>query len=204
MRKLYNGKGRRIHPTPPAPVSAQAMLPAAVMALAAALTAEEQEVLSYLLSCGGGGYRGRRRHAAHVPELGCACFTCYKSFWARWDASPNRHVIHQIIDAVEEGIQEKERRHEVRGGRRRRRRRSRSSAAGAEAEAEAEAEEERKVLSMMDGGHVADDDDDGGDDDDYDDDDDDDDDCCMDEDGDKSTVRKLVSFIGERVWGVWK
>jgi hypothetical protein len=35
--------------------------------------------------------------------MGCGCCGCYKSFWARWDASPNRHLIHRIIDAVEEG-----------------------------------------------------------------------------------------------------
>ncbi|KAI5014242.1 hypothetical protein ZWY2020_055632 [Hordeum vulgare] len=36
--------------------------------------------------------------------MGCGCFCCYKSFWTRWDASPNRHRIHTIIDTVEEGI----------------------------------------------------------------------------------------------------
>lgn len=109
MKKLYQpGKGRRVHPAPvPAgDVALAALLPAAVMALAAALTAEEQEVLAYLLSgsCIGGARRSsRRQHGPHPPEMGCGCFGCYKSFWARWDASPNRHLIHRIIDAVEEG-----------------------------------------------------------------------------------------------------
>ncbi|RRT83911.1 hypothetical protein B296_00000077 [Ensete ventricosum] len=90
------------------------------MALAAALTAEDQEVLAYLLSGGGGRWREQRRRRAHPPELECGCFGCYKSFWARWDASPNRHVIHRIIDAVEESLEAREC-DRGEGGRRRRR-----------------------------------------------------------------------------------
>uniref|UniRef100_A0A0E0DJW3 Uncharacterized protein n=1 Tax=Oryza meridionalis TaxID=40149 RepID=A0A0E0DJW3_9ORYZ len=102
------GKGRRVHPAPAPQAPADAavaavVLPAAVLALASALTAEEQEVLAYLLSGGGAAGGRRRRRGAHPPEMGCGCFGCYKSFWARWDASPNRHLIHRIIDAVEEG-----------------------------------------------------------------------------------------------------
>ncbi|XP_020242714.1 uncharacterized protein LOC109820929 [Asparagus officinalis] len=44
----------------------------------------------------------------HAPNIGCSCFGCYKSFWARWDASPNRHVIHLILDAFEETLESKE------------------------------------------------------------------------------------------------
>ncbi|XP_074571822.1 uncharacterized protein LOC141828314 [Curcuma longa] len=113
MKKLGDGKGRKVHPAP-APQDQLAALPAAVLALAAALTSEDQEVLAYLLSGGGRAWRERRR--AHPPELGCACFGCYKSFWARWDASPNRHVIHRIIDAVEEGLESKDQRGGVGGG----------------------------------------------------------------------------------------
>nr|AEV41110.1 hypothetical protein [Oryza officinalis] len=58
MKKLYQGKGRRVHPAPAPQAQADAAaaavaLPAAVLALASALTAEEQEVLAYLLSGGG-------------------------------------------------------------------------------------------------------------------------------------------------------
>jgi hypothetical protein len=31
-----------------------------------------------------------RRRGPHPSEMGCGCFGCYKSFWERWDASPNR------------------------------------------------------------------------------------------------------------------
>lgn len=205
MKKLYQGKGRRVHPAP----AAGAALPVAVLALASALTAEEQEVLAYLLSCGGAAARPRRR-GAHPPEMGCACFGCYKSFWARWDASPNRHLIHRIIDAVEEG-----------GGNggppsrpSRRRRRGRRAAdedaaedrAGVDHRPDAgsyrhdeyegdgdEEEEEAGSSSSMDG--------------------DEDDASVATSEGDcsgggegsaeKSTVGRLVRFIGEKVWGPW-
>ncbi|WOL13595.1 hypothetical protein Cni_G22365 [Canna indica] len=220
MKSLGNGKGRRVHPAPPPvamPRDHLATLPAAIMALAAALTAEEQEVLAYLLSVGGGErWRERPRRRAHPPELGCRCFGCYKSFWARWDASPNRHVIHRIIDAVEESLESRER---DRGcGGRRRRRSGRGGRKGADFEVEvaaATAEEgnlgvEVKGFPMLDGGHLVDGDDD---DDDYDDDrsSNDHDDEHGDEEeeistgsnANKSSVRRFMSFIGERVWGVW-
>ncbi|CAL5014265.1 unnamed protein product [Urochloa decumbens] len=221
MKKLYQGKGRRVHPAP-ADAAAVVALPAAVLALASALTAEEQEVLAYLLSCGGAaGGRPRRRRGPHPPEMGCGCFGCYKSFWARWDASPNRHLIHRIIDAVEEG-----------GGgggggggpprrgasRRRRRGRRGSDAADHEDAGEVDAsvdhlhsgcdggrdhhgeyegdgdDEEEEVGSSMDGDEdaasVTSESD------------------CNSVDGcgggaEKSTVGRLVRFIGEKVWGPW-
>ncbi|KAG6502271.1 uncharacterized protein LOC121994555 [Zingiber officinale] len=66
-----------------------------VLALAIALSAEEQEVLAYLLSSGGEWPRQRE----HLPELGYRCFGCYKSFWARWDASPKRKGRHRVEGA---------------------------------------------------------------------------------------------------------
>lgn len=223
MKKLYQGgKGRRVHPAP-ADAAAAVALPAAVLALASALTAEEQEVLAYLLSCGGAaaGGRPRRRQGPHPPEMGCACFGCYKSFWARWDASPNRHLIHRIIDAVEEG-----------GGglgggppRRPPRRRRRGGRRGGDGDAADDdaAEtgpavdhlpgcdggagmgvgmdhhgEEEEGGSSMDGDGYGDGDDasvvsEG--------------DCSigdgLDGGAEKSTVGRLVRFIGEKVWGAW-
>ncbi|KAG2569612.1 uncharacterized protein LOC120683824 [Panicum virgatum] len=213
MKKLYQGKGRRVHPAP-----ADAALPAAVLALASALTAEEQEVLAYLLSCGGAaGGRPRRRRGPHPPEMGCGCFGCYKSFWARWDASPNRHLIHHIIDAVEEGGGGGGSGGPPRRGPSRRRRRGRrgSDAADYEDTGEVDAsadhhqhhpgcdggrdhhgeyegdgdDEEEEVASSMDG---------------------DEDDASVASEGDctggsaeKSTVGRLVRFIGEKVWGAW-
>ncbi|XP_042424927.1 uncharacterized protein LOC122012449 [Zingiber officinale] len=222
MKKLGNGKGRKVHPAP-AQQDHLAALPAAVMALAATLTPGEQEVLAYLLS-GGGRWREQRRRRPHPPELGCDCFGCYKSFWARWDASPNRHVIHRIIDAVEETLESKER---VRG--RRRRQRERKGCGFVAADGEESLELEAKLFPGADGGHLAGDNitdglgDEG----------------CVHGDGDdeeeegeeiegkqeveeerledeeeqdndennshesKSSMRRFMSFLGESVWGVW-
>ncbi|KAG6529762.1 uncharacterized protein LOC122040150 [Zingiber officinale] len=220
MKKLGKGQARRVHPAPlPNHLAA---LPAAVMALAAVLAPEEQEVLAYLLSSnggagGGGGERRREwspQRPTHLPELGCGCFGCYTSFWARWDASPNRQVIHRIIDAVEEGLASKER---ERG--RRRRRSGRGGRKGAAFKAAAAPEEGKVARPQL----FPSSDDDGRE---Y-----DDTTSSVDgadeeappvaaaeekvEDGtsdgdnsainaiDKSSVRRFMTFIGERVWGVW-
>lgn len=238
MKKLYQGKGRRVHPAPPpAPDAALALLPAALLALAATLTAEEQEVLAYLLSgigtggagaAGGGGGAGRRsssstrRHnGPHQPEMGCGCFGCYKSYWARWDASPNRHLIHHIIEAVEEGT----------GGgpaggagagagatRRGHRRRRRGGRGGRDLDA-APSDAVAALACGVDlqACCASDADEDG----DYEGDEDDgadsvyggegeeamtdDSDCASNSAAaaEKSTVGKLVRFIGEKVWGAW-
>ncbi|KAF8660368.1 hypothetical protein HU200_057950 [Digitaria exilis] len=222
MKKLYQGKGRRVHPAPAD--AAAVVLPAAVLALASALTAEEQEVLAYLLSCGGAaGGRPRRRRGPHPPEMGCGCFGCYKSFWARWDASPNRHLIHRIIDDVEEG-----------GGGggggaprrppRRRRRGRRGSDAADDLEnttdaGEVDAGGDHQHHPCCDGGmvdHRGEYEGDGDDEEGSSMDGDEDDasvasesDCNSSVDGfgggsaEKSTVGRLVRFIGEKVWAAW-
>jgi hypothetical protein len=218
MKKLYQGgKGRRVHPAP-ADASAAVALPAAVLALASALTAEEQEVLAYLLSCGGGGrhHPGRRR-GPHPPEMGCACFGCYKSFWARWDASPNRHLIHRIIDAVEEeggaGAPRRPPRRRRRGGGAGGGRRGGGDAADEDA-AETGPGVDHDNLPACDGGSGMDMDhrchgeyDGDGDEEDEEASSVDGDDASVDSEGggsaEKSTVGRLVRFIGEKVWGAW-
>jgi hypothetical protein len=206
MKKLCQGgkKGRRVHPAP-ADAAVPVALPAAALALASALTAEEQEVLAYLLSCGGAavvGGRPRRRRGPHPPEMGCACFGCYQCFWARWDASPNSHLIHRIIDAVEDGGLPRRTHRRRRGGGRR----GGDGGAGmgmdmdmghrrhGEYEGAGDDEEEEEV-----GGSSMDSDVDG-------------DDASVASEGDcsfvgggaeKSTVGRLVRFIGEKVWGAW-
>ncbi|KAG0528016.1 hypothetical protein BDA96_06G282700 [Sorghum bicolor] len=222
MKKLYQGgKGRRVHPAPADAAAAAVALPAAVLALASALTAEEQEVLAYLLSCGGAtaaGGRPRRRRGPHPPEMGCACFGCYKSFWARWDASPNRHLIHRIIDAVEEGGPPR------RPHRRRRRGGRRSGGDDGADEDVAETGPGADHLPGCDGGVGMDMDMDQHRHGEYEGDGDEEDEeeeggSSMDGDGDdasvasegdcsvgtaeKSTVGRLVRFIGEKVWGAW-
>ncbi|XP_020596549.1 uncharacterized protein LOC110036443, partial [Phalaenopsis equestris] len=102
--KLYSGMGKKIHPSPPpsSPSNLLSLLPAAIPTLTAALLPEDKEVLAYLLF---GAIAGKKNNQHHSPELGCDCFGCYKSFWARWDASPNRNLIHQILEAVEESVE---------------------------------------------------------------------------------------------------
>ncbi|XP_042429222.1 uncharacterized protein LOC122016100 [Zingiber officinale] len=183
MKKLGDGKGRKVHPAP-APQDQLAALPAAVLALADALNSEDQEVLAYLLSGGGRSWRERQR--AHPPELGCACFGCYKSFWARWDASPNRHVIHRIIDAVEEGLENRDQRSVDGGEGRRRRQRRRKGGDLATAEG--------PELGGLSGGNDGDQ---------YHEEEEEEEEEDEGNGESKSSVRRLMRFIGESVWGAW-
>jgi hypothetical protein len=73
----------------PAPADAAVVLPVAVLALASVLTAEDQEVLPYLLSCGGAG-RIRRRWAAAASAATRAsgsAGTRPRTALARWAAT---------------------------------------------------------------------------------------------------------------------
>ncbi|KAI3870507.1 hypothetical protein MKX03_022700 [Papaver bracteatum] len=115
MKKLY--KKGKIHPSPPHHFSDQlAFLPATILTLTVALSPEDREVLAYLIcfsgnlssftgnnrkkNCGGGGGSGFNG-GEHSTSFNCDCFRCYTSFWFRWDCSPNRQLIHEIIDAYE-------------------------------------------------------------------------------------------------------
>ncbi|GMI75143.1 hypothetical protein like AT5G13090 [Hibiscus trionum] len=41
----------------------------------------------------------------HKPPVSdCDCFDCYTSYWFRWDSSPNRELIHQVIEAFEDHL----------------------------------------------------------------------------------------------------
>lgn len=139
MKNLYpKGKGK-IHPSPscaggPAGDSLAALnlLPAAILALTAALGTEDREVLAYLVTRSLQGpwsvvaeeRRRCRRQSRHQPLLDCGCFDCYTSYWYRWDSSPDRELIHQAIEAFEEHLASSEQRRSSggKGGRRRDRR----------------------------------------------------------------------------------
>ncbi|KAJ6813411.1 uncharacterized protein M6B38_143970 [Iris pallida] len=203
MKKLYNGKTtNRVHPSPSPPASHGHLssLPAAILTLATALSPEEQQVLSYLLgntTTNNNNKSKQHHHRAiknqqHQPELTCGCFLCYKSFWSRWDSSPNRHLIHLIIDAAEQHHQQNMHEEAERTAARGRSRRSSSSRRAAGKKKAAELEEDRKEVPPVDSGHVADGE--GGS-----------ENMEKEEGGESksSSVRRLVSFIGERVWGVW-
>ncbi|KAH7672251.1 hypothetical protein IHE45_09G043300 [Dioscorea alata] len=192
MKRAHKSKpgGGRVHPSPTYP--SMAALPTAILALVAVLSPEEQEVLAYLIS----GDKGKRRAPPrqHEPELSCDCFGCYKSFWARWDASPNRHLIHRILDAFEEKLEDEGKKgFQVRKGRRSRRRSGKGVPVSDDLEA---VEKEIKGFDSLDG-HVDGADDDhrrrGGD-----------DSAGSGNAGEnKSSVVRLVTFIGEKVWAVW-
>ncbi|CAL9020885.1 unnamed protein product, partial [Prunus brigantina] len=41
--------------------------------------------------------------STHQPHMfDCDCFDCYRSYWFKWDSSPNREPIHQAIEASED------------------------------------------------------------------------------------------------------
>ncbi|PON48505.1 hypothetical protein PanWU01x14_237000 [Parasponia andersonii] len=94
-----------------------ALLPAAILTLIAALSLEDKQVLAYLISCSNSSKKNTQKGSKlgdagnhggdHYPAFNCDCFRCYKSFWARWDASPNRQLIHEIIEAYEEDLLKK-------------------------------------------------------------------------------------------------
>ncbi|GMJ13306.1 hypothetical protein like AT5G13090 [Hibiscus trionum] len=45
---------------------------------------------------------GSSSHKPHVFD--CDCFDCYISYWFRWDSSPSRELIHQVIEAFEDHL----------------------------------------------------------------------------------------------------
>ena len=131
MKTLYpKGKGK-IHPSPSCAngeaLSVLNLLPAAILALTAALGAEDKEVLAYLVTRSLHGPCSSRRHGHNQALFDCGCFDCYTSYWFRWDSSPDRELIHQAIEAFEEHLASSEqRRGGGKGGRRRDRRFDRS------------------------------------------------------------------------------
>ncbi|XP_068640060.1 uncharacterized protein [Aristolochia californica] len=155
MKKLCR-KGK-IHPSPQNNqtdyLALLGTLPAAIIALAAALLPEDREVLAYLISGSGNSKQKSSGKKEHPPLFCCNCFRCYKSYWVRWDSSPNRQVIHEILEALEnKGVPGRE---------------------AAEQPGSCEVGEPEDAEKR----------------------------AC--EEGEVGAVRKLVSFIGERFWGVW-
>ena len=185
MRKLYNHKKTKIHPSPqPATTTTSTMtshlylLPLALATLAATLPPQDQQVLAYLISTNNaktGGYGGN-----HPPEFGCNCFTCYTSYWAKWDESPNQQVIHDIIEKYEDGLVCNKKS-------KRKTRRNRVFHAENEAHAPVHAESESHAPPQVEENKVANDDDDG----------------LMTSLPEKGSVKKIVNFLVGRIWGVW-
>ncbi|XVE85368.1 hypothetical protein DITRI_Ditri17bG0085300 [Diplodiscus trichospermus] len=109
------------------------LLPAAILALASVLSLEDREVLAYMItrslkttttnpSLISQDYSSKKRSSkkppptasnlaqksgvsSHKPPVSdCDCFDCYTSYWFRWDFSPNRELIHQVIEAFEDHL----------------------------------------------------------------------------------------------------
>lgn len=217
MKKLYR-RSVTVHPSPPPqqppPASDHnhllSLLPAAILALAAALSPQDREVLAYLISNNNNNHghfndrNGRRGNGKnktgncdHPPCFTCDCFRCYMSYWVRWDSSPNGQLIHEIIDAFEDGLvlknKNKNNSPKSTRGKNGRDRRKRSGPAAEPVEPNrpepsasknepVDKKEEANSSGGGGGGEVGS----GGE-----------------EEMDKGSVRKLVSFIGERIWGAW-
>ncbi|XP_027331794.1 uncharacterized protein LOC113847113 [Abrus precatorius] len=208
MKKLYR-KGT-VHPSPslsplppPPPPPPQpsisdhlSFLPAAILTLTLALSPQDKEVLAYLISCSSSGNNPRRYPKAivdgdHPPLFNCSCFRCYMSYWARWNSSPNHQLIHEIIDAFEDSLSQNTKK----GNKTRKEKRNKRASNNKPSEsnrlefvASASPESESVGESSISGG--------GGD-------------AEVGESGDgvedeeKGSVRRFVSFIGERIWGGW-
>ncbi|XP_058080456.1 uncharacterized protein LOC131228658 [Magnolia sinica] len=200
MKNLYR-KGK-VHPSPShvAPhqtdpiLSLLCNLPSTILTLTAALLPEDRQVLAYLLNNNNNNYNNNNsnrknnnnnnnkkktpeeKRGEHPPLFDCSCFRCYMSFWVRWDSSPNRQLIHEILEAFEDSLQkapkQKKQQQQKRKGRR-------GDADGSSSDVSGE------ILK----------------------------DSCLDcedhlegvgiDEEEKSTVGRFVSFIGERIWGVW-
>ncbi|PIA38152.1 hypothetical protein AQUCO_02800062v1 [Aquilegia coerulea] len=125
MKKLY--KKGKVHPSPPLISDHLAFLPATILTLTVALSPQDREVLAYLLlSCSTSpttnfstsnnkknSHKNINKNNSngvgreHPPLFYCNCFRCYTSYWVRWDSSPNRQLIHDIIDAFEDELSQK-------------------------------------------------------------------------------------------------
>ncbi|GAU29890.1 hypothetical protein TSUD_379810 [Trifolium subterraneum] len=110
MKKLYHKA--TVHPSPPVITDQLSFLPVTILTLAASLSPEDREVLAYLIYCSssstpptsGNPRRTTVKSTDHDTLFNCSCFRCYTSYWVRWDESPNRQLIHEIIDAFEEWL----------------------------------------------------------------------------------------------------
>ncbi|KAE8659778.1 hypothetical protein F3Y22_tig00116962pilonHSYRG01073 [Hibiscus syriacus] len=204
MKKLY-GRGT-VHPSPPITTDHLSCLPFTILTLAAALSPEDREVLAYLISCSNNDldnfsthgkntqkYQTKRSSSGsasdrdHPPLFTCDCFRCYMSYWVRWDSSPNRQLIHEIIDAFEDGLSQSKK---TKSKKDRKKENGGDGSGGLERVDLSLRKDESSELKSVEasssscGGEVCGDD-------------------GEEEGTEKSTVRRFVNFIGERIWNVW-
>ncbi|XP_022132898.1 uncharacterized protein LOC111005626 [Momordica charantia] len=213
MKKLC--RKSTVHPSPPIISDFLSFLPAAILALTLALSADDKEVLAYLISCSSSGSnatasnfsgarKASRKHGGgkggvdHAPLFDCDCFMCYRRYWARWDASPNRQLIHEIIDAYEEGLAKTKGTGSgatPRNCKRERRKRNTESAPGESnrSEVKGEGSDSRPLETGRDanGGERNRKKDDGQEEEEE------------EEEESRGSVRRFVSFVGEKIWSAW-
>lgn len=92
------------------------LLPLTILALASALPVQDQEVVAYMITRSIATPKNpssqknkcKKKPCQKIPLFECGCFDCYTSFWYRWDSSPNRDIIHQVIEAFEDHLVHKE------------------------------------------------------------------------------------------------
>ncbi|KAJ8751843.1 hypothetical protein K2173_026040 [Erythroxylum novogranatense] len=211
MKKLC--RRGAIHPSPPTISDHLSFLPAAILTLASTLSPEDREVLAYLISSSASNTVhnnmtrnlsssssplrksttpstpktvGRRKIGNdHPPLFYCDCFRCYLSYWVRWDSSPNRHLIHEIIDAFEDSLLA-QRNHMGNNKNNRKDRKRKVTNVGPDQGSskssdksggdQSDSPKDRKSCGDCGGGDE--------------------------EATEKGSVRRLVSFIGETLWGV--
>ncbi|XVE56551.1 hypothetical protein DITRI_Ditri04bG0020100 [Diplodiscus trichospermus] len=93
-------------------------LPVEILPLASALPSQDQEVLAYMLTRSIMSPTNPSTTLTHqpknmckkaqVPLFQCGCFDCYARFWHRWGCSPNRDLIHHVIEAFEDHLMQNE------------------------------------------------------------------------------------------------
>ncbi|XP_010430295.1 PREDICTED: uncharacterized protein LOC104714580 [Camelina sativa] len=199
MKKLCR-KGT-VHPSPATAIKTDedqflSLLPIAILSLVAALSVEDREVLAYLISNSGDSNRIKKSKTNkaskednnnnknhHSPLFVCDCFSCYTSYWVRWDSSPSRQLIHEIIDAYEDSLEMKKKKKD-------RRKRSGKANGRVESVGTSRLSELGSSSTEFDGGDSVKDGNCGG------------------EEAEKekekgSSVGKVLSFIGQRFLGVW-
>ncbi|CAA2955046.1 uncharacterized protein LOC111370646 [Olea europaea var. sylvestris] len=212
MKKLY--KKGTVHPTPPLlPDQLLSFLPATILTLTVALSPEDKEVLAYLISCssstnfsnnhrkataaaGTTSSGGAKGDADHPTSFNCYCFRCYMSYWAKWDSSPNRELIHEVIDAFEDSLLMQNKKDKSKRERRKGKS-GRGSSQGSEELKKSElslikndfvesnSASEGTSAGGAETGDVEEEDD------------------RTEEELEKGSVGKFVSFLGEKIWGVW-
>ncbi|PNX72710.1 hypothetical protein L195_g028603 [Trifolium pratense] len=205
MKKLYHKA--TVHPSPPVITDQLSFLPVTILTLAAALSPEDREVLAYLIYCSsaatppnsGNPRRTTVKTTDHDTLFNCSCFHCYTSYWVRWDESPNRQLIHEIIDAFEEWLAKSNNK----GGKKGKGKKEKRNKKGFENKTKLSVSGELNRSELNESGELESvgessssssknnsNSSDGTE-------------SVVDADEEKGSVRKFVSFIGERIWGVW-